>query len=1233
MGLRRYLLFTLLAFFIIACASHDLQVSKEHQLHQPSDTTSLSRRIFLLGDAGYSPAGGPSAGIALFKELASEGTEDDIVIILGDNIYPKGMPSANHPERPQSEHRMQMQLDAVKDFKGRVIVIPGNHDWMHSGIKSLEEQEDYIEDFLDEKKVFLPSDACGLEEVELDDKTHLIVADTQWFLADWDLHPGINDDCEIKSREKFFIELEGMLKKNEGKTVLLALHHPIFSYGPHGGYFAPDKHLFPFQAKIPLPGIGSLITLFRKNGGVSIQDLQNERYKNFRDRMTTLIAEAPAKIVFISGHEHNLQYIEQNNFRQIISGSGSKKSAARLTGDAVFTYGDQGAAILNIYNDGSSHVAFYGAREGGESPLFTTRVFSPDSITDLPDYPDNHPPYRMSSVYSVEETEVTGLYSEIWGKHYRRLYGTPVRAKVALLDTLYGGLTPVRMGGGHQTKTLRLVDKNGKEFNMRAMRKSGVQFLQSVVLKDKALTTEDYTGTIPEKILLDFYTAAHPYAAFPIPVLSEAAGVFHTNPKLFYIPKQNALGEYNTAYGDELYMLEERPAKEHRDNPDFGLPDNIESTDDLFAKLRKDEKYQMDEGAYIRARLFDMLIGDWDRHGDQWRWAEFEENGKHIFRPIPRDRDQAFSDFDGALLGSVRTLISPARMMQKYTPELNNLEWFNAEPLPMDRVLIQNSTLEDFIREAKHLQSSITPEVIDEAFLRMPEAVQDETMEEIKSILKMRKELLTGIASDYYALLQENVILRATDKDDLVEVQRNSDGSTRVIISRIKEGKKADRILDKIFYAKDTREIWIYGLDDKDEFVVTGQPVKAISIRLIGGQENDRFNIEQGKKIRVYDHGSKKNTVVKNNGGRVSFTDIYEHNIFNFDRNKYSTTSLLPGIGYNPDAGFIAGINYTKTDFGFERNPFSTRHRLTGRYHFATKGIELRYQGETSSIFEHFNLAYGAEFNSPTFTRNFFGLGNDTENLDEELGIDYNRVNMSHFSFFTGLVRRSAYGSDFHLNLILDGYEIEENQDRFIAEFSNDPDFYEWKYFTTLQAGYSYASYDNELNPSRGVQFEINTGYTINIKDLNKGFFFLKPELNMFSRLTGDKKLVLRTGVRSDLNFGNDLEFYQNAFLGGNSGLRGFRVNRFTGRNSLVFNGDLRYNFNEFKTALLPLQFGIYTGYDYGRVWVANDDSNTWHNSYGGGIYMVTGRVVNLDLSLFNSTEGSRFAFRLGLSL
>ena len=225
-------------------------------------------------------------------------------------------------------------------------------------------------------------------------------------------------------------------------------------------------------------------------------------------------------------------------------------------------------------------------------------------------------------------------------------------ANTVNLDTLFGGLKPTRAGGGHQSKSLRLTDNNGKEYVMRALKKSASRFLQSVAFKDQYVEKE-FEKTYAESFLLDFYTTSHPYTPFVVGDLAEKVGVYHSNPILYYILKQNALGKFNENFGDELYMVEERPDDSQKELESFGKPNAIISTDDLLKKLQKSEKNRVDEESYIRARLFDMLIGDWDRHADQWRWSVFKNQESIIYKPIPRDRDQAFVKADGTLLSLI----------------------------------------------------------------------------------------------------------------------------------------------------------------------------------------------------------------------------------------------------------------------------------------------------------------------------------------------------------------------------------------------------------------------------------------------------------------------------------------------------------------------------------------------------------------------------------------------------
>src|SRR5690606_22793980 len=154
---------------------------------------------------------------------------------------------------------------------------------------------------------FFPENGCPLKTIDVSETIHLIIIDTQWYLEYWDHHPTINDQCVIKTRERLMLELEMEIRNAQGKTIVFALHHPLYTNSTHGGQFALEKHLFPIQAKIPMPGLASLVAQIRAQGGVSIQDRYNKLYNDLMNRLETLATEN-GKIIFTSGHEHTLQY-------------------------------------------------------------------------------------------------------------------------------------------------------------------------------------------------------------------------------------------------------------------------------------------------------------------------------------------------------------------------------------------------------------------------------------------------------------------------------------------------------------------------------------------------------------------------------------------------------------------------------------------------------------------------------------------------------------------------------------------------------------------------------------------------------------------------------------------------------------------------------------------------------------------------------------------------------------
>ena len=99
-----------------------------------------------------------------------------------------------------------------------------------------------------------------------------------------------------------------------------------------------------------MPILASLVTQIRTQGGVSIQDRYNERYNELMNRIETMALEYN-NVVFASGHEHTLQYIEEEGIKQIVSGSGAKESFAALSNNGLFSSGKQGFVEFNIYKN------------------------------------------------------------------------------------------------------------------------------------------------------------------------------------------------------------------------------------------------------------------------------------------------------------------------------------------------------------------------------------------------------------------------------------------------------------------------------------------------------------------------------------------------------------------------------------------------------------------------------------------------------------------------------------------------------------------------------------------------------------------------------------------------------------------------------------------------------------------------------------------------------------------
>ena len=1223
-----------IAFLLHSCATY-----KEHQqISQisPDETGKIVYSFYLAGGFGNNSETSNAILLNKFENELEKAPENSTLLLMGDNI------STVETSWKTDSLLIEKQLQLSKNFKGKTIFLPGNNEWKSFELDKMERVEDYLKKLNRESTEVQPNNGCPIEHIVIDEDLDLILVDSKWFVSNWSRLEDINRKCsDINTRRRFMEELQGYINDGQGKNIVIAMHHPIFSNGVHTGTDTFKGHM------TPLPILGTLRNSVMDLSGFDPEHLNSRRYRYLRIAVSAL-AQANERITVVSGHEESLQLLSGGGIHQIISGSLGSKTATKLEKNIIsaiggkldyegeYAYGERGFARLDYFKDGSSKVTFFTEDELMDEKSF--EVLKPmDKERTVSDFPLNNAASKSVEILEdPKDYDKSGFYKFLWGERYRSYYGLPVEASVVKLDTLYGGLKVMKEGGGRQSFTLRLEDENGREYNMRSLRKGALKFLK-FKLPGIAYNTEDYRDTWAEEVVSDFFTTAHPYMQLVIDPLAESIDVNHSDTELFYVPKQDELGEYNDSYGDELYYIERRPSEEQYNYKGYrrtitketGEVTDYESTTDMLEKIKSDESYTIDEKNFIRARIFDMLIGDWDRHQDQWRWIEYEnDEGDREFMPVPRDRDNAFPRFDGAAMKFVKLFVPNTRTWQTFDDDIDNVKWLNLAGSKLDRALLTKYGPETWAEEAKIIQERITPEVIDNAFLRLPKEVQDETAEFIKEGLKSRLQSLPETAREYGQYLNRIVAITGTEKDDVFEVTKMDSGKISVTIKRLLTDEKNELIYERVFDDKETKELWLYGLGDDDEYKVIGEGDSRIKIKIVGGYGEDSYTIENKKGIKVFEWEHEK-IAFQEEIPSLQLSDIYKTNNYHWRYFKPNKNILVPTLGFRTDDGLFLGASNTYTKNGLNGNPFLQKHTLKANYYFNFAATELQYSGVWGNVIPKWNFEVDAYYTSDRYAKNFFGYGNETVNDENNLGRDYYRARLQQFRASAGIAYYSLKG-----RAVFESFTVNENEQRLFNRNNIRPDVFETQNYGGLEITGYYDNKDAGDFPSKSIFIGLTAGYKTNLSFDDNRFGYASLKLGFNRRLRTSGALVFGTTAEySSLVNAKEVYFYHTPSIGGDNGLRGFRDERFTGKSYFYQSSDLKVRIKRYITAVSPVTIGVYGGFDYGRVWQPDDASNIWHTSQGVGFWISSLQALTFNIGYFNSKESNLIQVGFGISI
>ena len=1185
--------------------------NKDVELHYEN----IDYELYLVGDIGAESTEVYDSDIVdLIKSELRTNSKNQSVVFLGNSFSDKGLLDVETQEFQKIDKAINECILKLKDNTDKVYFIPGNSEWFDGQdhtVSAVNHVEDYLQSKVKGKNLFVPSNGCGEPKlVELTDDLILVLIDSQWVLQGDDSGERKRAGCDIDSESELLTYLQEVLAKNKNKNVVIAAHHPVYSNGKTGGNLGWKDHL------LPLPILGSLIAGMKKISGGE-QKFGHPQYEAYRSTIDLALGNFEG-VIHASAHDQNLQYIEQDDNHYVIAGSGSNVEFVRKGGIADFAVMSKGFSKITHTKDLELWLEFFipdPADKSKAKSIYKKLLYKKEVIDysdktiykDLDNYPDSYKT-KASKIYSKGKIGM--------GKTYRAEWGTEVDAPVFLLKNFEGGLTPVQQGGGFQTKSLRLENDEGRQWVLRSIDKDV-----------KKLVPPALRSTFIKDLFQDGISAAHPYGAFVIPKLADAAQIYHANPKFVWLPKQKALGDYNEDMAERLYLLEERPGGNMVGHQSYGGASESVNTPELIEKLLKNHKHKVDQKYVLRARLLDLLIGDWDRHDDQWRWGIYEDDnlpGKTVYRAIPRDRDQVFFKNDG-LIGYIasRPYITPS--IRKFDYEIDFIDGLAFNARHFDRHFLSEMNEEDFVSTAKFLQENISDQMLDEALSSWPKQIYDIEGDIIKSKLKKRRSDLVVYAKDFYKYLTKEVTVIGTNGQNVFDVTAEKNDYLSVKAYHVDEDEK-HLIWSRKINGKDCDELRLFGLKKKDVFNFYGDEQSTIKVLLVGGSGSDIVNNESSH-INVIAHDRPDGMDLNGNSVKSKLKD--QDGINRFDRKDWKLNSSIhfPMITFYTDEGIGLSYNVLWRRNGFRKNPYKSNHSLSVGYYFANSAIIGNYTG-------HWPMAFGPKWDfklnalatGPAFTQFFYGLGNEYVNFEEllpsvnEAGTRaFHIVRGKHFDINPQFEKDLGNNRSLSINPSVEYYDLDDelndvDEARFIFldEANRTGTDFESKIYAGLGLNYVSSRVNSHTLPTRGYVFDLGADYKQSLSDSDFSNLTVASNIAAYIPFSPTHKVVLATNIGGALTLG-EYEFFHANYLSNQSRLRGYRTNRFAGDAMVYHATDLRIKLLQGQRGLRT-GLGIYGSFDYGRSFLEGEGIDDWHTSLGGGLYLTPLNMIGFKI-------------------
>jgi len=1219
----RLIVFSITSILLFSCSSSK-QIYKDNDDHPDSfDDSNIDFELFMVGDIGLeSNTLGPDELISQIKEVMRPNFKNQAVVFVGNSIGASGLPDEETSQYQMTSNAIKQCLDVLTQKTDKVFFTPGRTEWSNGSkinLESLHATEHFLEEVVSDKDLMRPSGGCGDPEViQLTDDLILVLVDSQWLLESDNSEERSKSGCDINNNVAFMAAMNGIVASNKSKNIVVASHHPVYANGKVGGNYPVANHL------LPLPVLGSLITGVKKIMG-GPQQFGHPDYEAYRAAYLGGIQNC-AGCITVSGHDNSLQYHEKGDNHFLVAGSGSKVGYVRKGDGATFSSMTQGFTKIVHTKDFELWLEIYGLNATTRKlELLYRKLMHKKVIEDYNDETIYQPKSAYSATKKIVASEWYGKKKFLRGNFYRDAWKQEVEVPVLWLDETHGGLRPIQQGGGYQTRSLRLENPDGVQYVLRSVNKDVEKVVPPALRK-----------TFVKNVVQDGIGASHPYGALVVPPLADAAGIYHANPQIVYVPHQKILGDYNTQYAEGLYLFEERPGGVTNVHDDYGNTEKTVNTLKLLKTLsNKGDKHVVDQEWVLKSRLFDILIGDWDRHDDQWRWGTYKDGDKTIYRPIPRDRDQVFFKNDGFLdFIASRPYFSP--QLRKFDTDIDFLYGVIFNARHFDRSFINKLSREQFISIAQNLQTAMTDEIITEAFNAWPTSIRKLNGDEIIGKLKSRRDKIVEYAGAFHEYIFKEVTVTGTNSRNTFTVEFLANNKLNVTVSH----KGDDNLIyDHIIDGNITKELRLFGLKKDDKFIIKGVNGSGTKVIIVGGSGEDTVENKTDNKVEIHD---RTEGVSVEGDYKSKIND--EEGVTGYNRKDWKQNRLIhfPILSFFTDEGLGLAYNVWWINHGFRSSPFKSSHNLSFGYFPKNKAFITTYTGLYPNAIGSADFELDIEAKGPAFTQFFYGLGNDYINFGEQFSdiesassTTFHIVEGTHIDVNPRIITEINSSSSFTINPSLEYMQLsdEDEDPRFylLPEANVQTVDFESALYAGVGVSYEMHRIDSPTFPNRGFTFNVNGDYKLSLSDSEYSNLTLGSELVTYIPFSQSNKVVLAMNMGATYTFG-ETQFFHANYLSNASRLRGFKTNRFGGEGIVYHATDLRLQLFEGKGSV-PVTMGIYGSFDYGKAFYDDNDfdNTSLHTSYGGGFYFSPLNLASFRVGYFVGEEDTQIT--LGGSL